>query len=159
MQLRFRPLTASDVQAFAAWRYDAPYDIYNIAISADELESLIGYYTNPTCQAFAIDDQESQDDLVAFCSFGADGQVPGGDYHEAALDIGMGVRPNLTGQGLGRQFALAVLGFAEHTFAPSRLRVTIAAFNIRAQRVWTQLGFELIEIEEDAMLTPAIAIA
>lgn len=145
MQLRFRPLTASDVQVFATWRYDPPYDIYNIVVSTDELQNLIGYYTDPACQAYAIDDHESQDGLVAFCSFGADAQVPGGDYSKVALDIGMGVRPDLTGHGLGHAFALAVIQLAERTFAPTHLRVTIAAFNIRAQRVWAKLGFEPVQ--------------
>ena len=79
--------------------------------------------------------------LVAFCSFGADGQVFGGDYSQPALDIGMGIRPDLTGRGLGSRFRDAVSAFAVATFQPPRLRVTVAEFNQRALRLWQNGGF------------------
>jgi RimJ/RimL family protein N-acetyltransferase len=70
--------------------------------------------------------------------------VPGGDYSTPALDIGLGVRPDLTGRGLGFDYVNAVIDFAYRTYTPDRLRVTIAAFNARARRVWERAGFELI---------------
>jgi ribosomal-protein-alanine N-acetyltransferase len=42
------------------------------------------------------------DRLIGFRSFGPDGQVPGREYDDCALDTGGGLRPDLTGQGLGR---------------------------------------------------------
>ena len=79
--------------------------------------------------------------LVGFCSFGEDGQVPGGDYSTDALDIGMGIHPDFTGQGLGSSFVLAVLDYAQRKFQPTTFRVTIAAFNQRARHVWGKNGF------------------
>ena len=57
----------------------------------------------------------------------------------------MGIRPELTGQGRGASFVLAVLDFARNAFAPGQFRVTIAAFNKRAQRVWEKNGFVPIQ--------------
>lgn len=85
--------------------------------------------------------KDEVEELVGFCSFGEDGQVPGGDYHLDALDIGMGIRPDLTGRGLGINYVNSVLEFARGTFNPCRFRVTIAAFNQRAMRVWQKAGF------------------
>lgn len=52
----------------------------------------------------------SKDELVGFFSFGAEAQVPGGDYDNAkALDIGLGMRPDLTGKSLGLGFVEAGL--------------------------------------------------
>ncbi len=62
-----------------------------------------------------------------------------------ALDIGLGVRPDLTGQGRGATFANEVIEFGKRTYAPARLRVTIAAFNHRAQRVWDKMGFKRVQ--------------
>ncbi len=143
MTLTFRPMTPADVQTFIAWRYDPPYDIYNIIVTDQECEGLVSFYVDPANRAYAIDDEYGV--IAAFCSFGADGQVPGGDYSADALDIGMGVRPDLTGQGLGQQFANAVIDFAQCVFTPPLLRVTIASFNLRAQRVWVKLGFRSIQ--------------
>ena len=52
-------------------------------------------------------------------SFGPDGRVPGWDYDETALDTGGGLRPSLTGQGLGRAVISAGLDFGR---APLRAR-------------------------------------
>lgn len=123
-----------------SWRYEPPYDIYNLD-SADEedikffLDSQNGYYSLTN----------EQGELVAYCCFGLDGQVPGGDYSLDALDIGLGVRPDLTGQGRGSLFVNAVLDFAQEMFAPAAFRVTIAEFNERALRVWQKAGFRPVQ--------------
>lgn len=83
-----------------------------------------------------------QGELLAFCSFGSDGQVPGGDYGAEALDIGIGMRPDLTGQGQGFSYVQTILNFAKRTFNPPAFRVTIAEFNIRARRVWEKSDFK-----------------
>ncbi len=58
------------------------------------------------------------------------------------LDVGVGMRPDMTGQGLGCRFVAAVLEFAAQKFAPRILRATIAGFNRRSARVFESLGFE-----------------
>lgn len=62
-----------------------------------------------------------------------------------ALDIGMGIRPDLVGKGRGKQYAQAVVEYGVNQYAAKHLRVTIANFNKRAKRVWQQLGFEQVE--------------
>lgn len=71
--------------------------------------------------------------------------MTGGDYSTPALDICLGVRPDLTGHGHGAEYVNAVIDFAYSTYAPDRLRVTIAAFNRRALRVWENAGFQVIQ--------------
>ena len=75
----------------------------------------------------------------------SDAQVSGGYYSSDALDIGMGIRPDLTGQGLGKLYAQAVAGYGANRYGAKHLQVTIAVFNQRAQRVGKQLGFEQVE--------------
>ncbi|MBE9167374.1 hypothetical protein IQ238_07475 [Pleurocapsales cyanobacterium LEGE 06147] len=58
----------------------------------------------------------------------------------------MGIRPDLTGQGRGLCYVEAVLGFARQMFAPPFFRVTIAAFNQRAIRVWHKAGFHTVKL-------------
>ena len=79
--------------------------------------------------------------FAGFRSFGPDGRVPGGTYDEDALDTGGGLRPELTGRGLGRQAIEAGLAFGRARFAPPAFRVTVAAFNARALRVVAAVGF------------------
>lgn len=87
----------------------------------------------------------SGDRLIGFRSFGSDGQVPGWDYDDSALDTGGGLRPELTGQGLGRSAIAAGLAFGREQFAPAAFRVTVASFNARALRTVKSLGFERID--------------
>ena len=96
----------------------------------------------PFCRAFITDEQV---ELVAYCCFGLDARVPGGDYDAPALDIGLGLRPDLTGQGKGLGYVQAVLGVVQHTVATDTFRVTVAEFNERAQKVWRRAGFRPVQ--------------
>lgn len=137
MNISFRLVTPADVQHFFAWHYPPPYDIYNLGEEPSPEE--MAYCLEPQYQYHVMLD--ATDVIVAFCSFGVDGQVPGGDYSADALDIGLGLRPELTGQGKGVEYVQRVIDFALEKFTPNALRVTIAAFNRRAQKVWEKAGF------------------
>ena len=71
--------------------------------------------------------------------------MSGGDYSIPAWDIGLGLRPDLTGQGYGSEYVNAVINFAHSTYSAEQLRVTIAAFNKRALRVWEKAGFQVVQ--------------
>ena len=94
----------------------------------------------PDARCHALVDESG--DLVGFCTFGPDAQVPGGDYSAPALDIGLGIRPDRTGRGNGAGYVAAVVDFAAAEFGPDHMRVTISEWNKRAQRVWEKTGFE-----------------
>ncbi len=141
MQLKVCPIDEYNARIILGWRYEPPYDIYDMGLAADDeadvAEAVAYFFAN---QFYAVLDEETGE-LAAYCSFGPDGQVPGGDYSEAALDIGMGVRPDLTGRRLGEQFLATAVTFARQTFPTQKLCVTIAAFNKRAQRLCQKAGF------------------
>jgi RimJ/RimL family protein N-acetyltransferase len=134
--MQIEPITAVYAADIVTWRYPPPYDVYNpAAADATVMTSADGGF-------FALTDQGK---LIGFRSFGADGQVPGGSYDDTALDTGGGLRPELTGQGLGRAAISAGLAFGQQRFAPSAFRVTVATFNLRALRVVESLGFSRTE--------------
>lgn len=114
------------------WRYPPPYDCYDLAGMEPE------FFTNPANGYVALMDEGR---LIGFRVFGVDGQVPGGVYDESALDTGGGLRPEWTGRGLGRQAIATGLEYGAARFQPAAFRVTVAGFNIRAQRVLRGLGF------------------
>ncbi|MGH8000930.1 MAG: GNAT family N-acetyltransferase, partial [Brasilonema sp.] len=144
MQFQFHPLTRSEATELISWRYDKPLDFYNIQVDIDVLQNTVDFFIDPANSYFAISSQKH--DFTAFCCFGADAQVPGGgDYSLDALDIGLGIRPEFTGQGLGSRIAIATIDYARQWFSPQRLRVTIAAFNKRALKVWQNLAFVPVE--------------
>ncbi|MBJ8031725.1 N-acetyltransferase, partial [Bacillus cereus group sp. N21] len=59
------------------------------------------------------------------------------------VDIGLGMKPELTGRGLGlgKAFLQAGINLAEEQIQPDRLRLSVAGFNKRAIRLYQQVGF------------------
>ena len=144
LQIIYRPAEEKSAREFVHWQYEPPYDIYTCP--PDHIEEAIQYNIDPANIVYAMFNQG--DELIGYCSYGQDGQVPGGDYSEEALDIGMMIKPELTGQGMGSAFAKEVIKNGMNKYAPKKLRVTIAAFNKRAMRTWEKNGFQHIQTFE-----------
>ena len=142
MRFTLKPITPCDALAISRWRYGGPYSIYDgDPISVDAL-------LEPRFSYHSVYDERG--DLVGYFCFGEDARVAAGRrlgvYEiEPALDIGLGMRPDLTGRGLGEEFVHAGLRFARETYAPPAFRLTVAAFNRRAILVYERAGFETVE--------------
>ena len=137
MPINIHPLRDRDILDLRTWSYPPPYDMYSMEyIPIDEA---LEFFKDPENGYFGLSD--GLDSLIGFCNYGYDAQVQGGDYSEDAVDIGIGIRPELTGHGSGSRYAAFVFGEARRRFPGKPLRVTIAAFNQRAQRVCEVHGF------------------
>lgn len=134
----FAQMDECSVKAIVNWHYPFPFDFYNID-SSIPLVDLLAIYLDPFYQFHRIHNGDGQ--LVGFCSFGLDGQVPGGDYSMSALDIGLGMHPDMIGKGKGGDFFAAIMQFAIKEYDPTTLRLTVADFNSRAIKVYTKSGF------------------
>jgi RimJ/RimL family protein N-acetyltransferase len=130
--MHIAPMTSEHAHQVVTWRYPPPYDS-NDMTGADP-----AFLADPVSGFHALMEGE---ELIGFRSFGADGQVPGGPYDDSALDTGGGLRPDLTGRGLGRRAIATGLVFGIETYSPAAFRLTIAAYNVRAHRVVESLGF------------------
>ena len=142
MRFTLTPITRADAQAISRWRYDGPYSVYNgnPASVASLIEPRYFYHSV----------HDGHGGLVGYFCFGEDARVSAGKRlglyeREIALDVGLGMRPELTGQGLGEEFVHAGLQFAESAYDPRAFRLTVATFNRRAIRVYERAGFEPVE--------------
>ena len=141
MNLTFLPMSQAHAHAMLSWRYAAPYDLYNP--DPDHLEQDAQGLLDPEYNYYAMTDERGE--FVAYCCFGPDARVPGGDYEAAALDVGMGLRPDLTGRGSGITYLSAVLDFGRRAFGPVAFRATIAEFNKRALHLCEAAGFRPVQ--------------
>jgi len=131
------PMTKEYAQEIFAWRYDAPYDFYN---PSGREADFVAAFLNPEYRYYAVLNADGS--LIAYRCFGEDARVPGGDYTADALDMGGGLRPDLTGRGLGPQVMRAAMEFARGAFAPRAFRTTVAAWNARALRACMKVGYQ-----------------
>lgn len=132
MGYTFVPLRWRDALAAGRWRYPGEYAYYDFGLLemlsialAEQVLRLIGrgvYYS-------VLDEQRR---LVGLFTFEREGDV---------VTIGLGLRPDLTGRGLGLAFVEAGMAFARARFRPARFRLDVAVFNRRAYKVYERAGF------------------
>jgi ribosomal-protein-alanine N-acetyltransferase len=113
----------------AAWQYEPPYSFYDWTADADDLAELLGKETREGKYFSAYDAGE---ELVGWFGFSCEGDC---------VEFGLGLRPDLTGRGLGLAYLEAGLAFAGQRFTPSRFRLSVTTFNERAIRVYARAGF------------------
>jgi [ribosomal protein S18]-alanine N-acetyltransferase len=111
-----RLMDRATAEAIASWRYDGRYSMYNGAVASIE------EFLKPEYQYYEVFDENG--DIVGFCNFCEDARVAGFAYDDDALDVGVGMLPDLTGRGKGLGFARAVVDFAQRTYATDAYRVT-----------------------------------
>jgi len=144
VKVTIAPATAETFAELGAWRYDPPYAFYD----GDQDPVL-----NPERFYGAVGDDGT---LVGFYYLEEKGE---------AVEIGLGLRPDLTGLGLGAEFLEAGLDLARTRFAGRPIILKVAAFNERAIKVYERAGFhetgrhmrrftrwgdvEFVEMEED----------
>ncbi len=141
MAYLFRLPTEADARELLGWQYPAPYDIYNadpLTVDRDSANLL-----DPANRYYVATDEQGM--LAGFCCYGVDARVAGGDYGDPdLLDVGLGLRPELTGHGRGAVFFNAVLAFGREHLGAQRYRLTVAAFNRRAIRIYERAGFRAV---------------
>jgi ribosomal-protein-alanine N-acetyltransferase len=123
LDLTIGPATDATLRELGTWRYGPPYDFYD------------------------GDEEPVRNPERFFEARGAEGSLVGFYYFEekgAALEIGLGLRPDLAGQGLGLEFIRAGVEFGRRRFRPERVILAVAAFNERARIVYERAGFRVV---------------
>ena len=123
---------AADVEAVLTWRYPADYGIYDLR--PEDRPKL----ADAGSRYFAI---RRGRELVGFVCVGAEARVPGLQEDPSLTDIGIGMRPDLTGQRASRALTPAIIAGVERHLAATPFRATIATWNLRAQRAAEHAGF------------------
>ena len=132
MSFHFEPMRWDDARAVSRWRYDGLYAMYNqnalpmltLAVFRAPLRGL-------GLEAFIV--RGDSGERVGIFTF---------IQRDTAVEIGLAMRPDLTGQGLGLAFVEAGLDFARARYAPTRFTLDVATFNERARRVYERAGFK-----------------
>ena len=131
-----RAFTEDEARAVAGWSYPAPLDLYDVdpdnwRLFLDRTTDGEGYYP-------ALDDSGA---VVAFCVLGAEARVRGQEPRAGVLDVGGGVRPDLTSRRLGTALLGQAIDLGLAVFDPRVLRTVVAEFNERSLALCRRAGF------------------
>ena len=133
MRFRIDPMEQAEAEEVATWRYPADYAFDNADADADDLAELLDGERRAQ-RYFTVRDEQAS--LVGFFQF----KRPDMD----TVEVGLGLRPDLTGRGLGETLVRAGLAFARRRYRPKQFRLAVAAFDRRAIPVYERCG--LVEV-------------
>ena len=100
MEYTQKEMSLEDAMQIANWSYPEPYEIYNLGVSKENIAGLLGGEYSAVY---------ADGELFGFFCTGESARIPiepaASIYKsESAVDIGLGIRPCMTGRGLGRGF-------------------------------------------------------
>lgn len=131
----FRPgeLTKERAEEVCSWRYGGPYAVYN-SLGLEEISArgwAMGDEARRKTEFRAVLDENG-----GLCGFFRLFEEDG------VLLLGLGMKPELCGQGLGERFLRAVLSDFRERFPGRPLELEVRAFNRRAQACYRRAGFD-----------------
>ena len=133
-KLVIKPMTKEYARQISRWKYDGVYSFY------DHDEDSITECMNGTYYACTGEDGE----LIGYFCYGKAAQIPTVEknvYDDEYLDIGLGLRPDVCGKGLGYSFMNKGLDYAQQVFGTKHFRLSVAVFNERAIKLYKKVGF------------------
>lgn len=141
MELNIKKINYNEAKEISKWIYNEPYTLYSMDGSEDCIDEILNE------MYFSASDKENN--LIGYYCFGESAQVPVGNEFgvydcKDSIDIGLGIKPNLCGQGLGLKFLSEAINFAKNKLLAKSLRLTVASFNERAIKVYKRAGFEKV---------------
>lgn len=132
-----RPLLADDLPLLSSWRRDGPGQFYDLWPGDEERAAQVLSAESPH---FVLLDADQA--VVGYFCVGPAARIAGGRYDESSVDLGLVLRPDLTGAGRGTAWTPAVVGFVARRYGRP-VRITIAARNQPALRMVARLGFRV----------------
>lgn len=134
MRYTFEIMTQEQAQDIAQnWRYEGEYSFYDLDADLEDLEEFL----DPEKRADSYFMVFQENKAAGFYSFA--------QTDKETVDIGLGMKPDLTGRGKGIVFLEAGLQFAKTNYQPQKITLSVAAFNKRAIKVYQSLGFRKVE--------------
>ncbi|WP_214821414.1 MULTISPECIES: GNAT family N-acetyltransferase [unclassified Exiguobacterium] len=130
MNHTFQPLTQEQAELIAfKWRYEGDYAFYNMDADEEDLALFLDADERGDTTFAILDD----DELIGFVTVQSESTD--------TISIGLGMRPDLTGNGNGNRFLTSILDWIETTYGTLTLCLAVATFNKRAIHLYASLGF------------------
>lgn len=134
MTYNFSVMTQEQAENIAFnWHYEGEYSFYDMEADKEDLADFL----NPEERGNSTFAVTKENELVAFFSLSK--------VADRTFEIGLGMRPDLTGKGNGVDFLKAVIRFIQSEFPTEKVTLSVATFNERAIRLYRKIGFKDVE--------------
>ncbi len=134
MSYKFEKMTQKEAEEIAyGWHYDGEYAFYNMEADKEDLAEFL----DPQFRGETVFTALKEEAVAGFFS------VSRSD--DGVCEIGLGMRPDLTGNGKGTDFLKDGLSFVINQFKPNKITLSVAAFNQRAIKVYMKNGFTAVD--------------
>ena len=110
------------------WKYDSEYAFYDMTADPEDYEEIV----TPELRGDRYFSVFDNNELIGFFCVEQDG---------TDIEIGLGLRPDLTGHGRGKDFLEEILSFVRKNYSFEVIRLDVASFNQRAIKVYERVGF------------------
>ena len=122
MKYDFRKVTNNDVQDILTWKYEGIYSLYD----NDRMQGKINWIKSLPEDNNAFSVYNDKNEFVGHCEI----------YIKDKVNFAVQMRPNLTGNGMGREFVQSFLDFAKEKYNLESIELFVAKFNKRAIKVY-----------------------
>ena len=110
------------------WKYDGEYAFYDMTADPEDYEEIV----TPEKRGNRYFSVFNGDELTGFFCAEQEG---------ADVEIGLGLRPDLTGRGRGGAFLEEILWFVRENYSFEKIKLDVVSFNQRAIKVYERAGF------------------
>ncbi|NDI37255.1 GNAT family N-acetyltransferase [Chengkuizengella sediminis] len=134
MDLIFKKMTQKQAEEIAfSWHYEGKYSFYNMEADKEDLEEFLDPKKRGDSYFVVIQENE----IIGFFCFNK--------LDDNTIDIGLGMKPELTGRGKGYEFLKEGIQYVNSKYKPEKITLSVATFNQRAVNVYKKIGFEEIK--------------
>ena len=133
MDYDFNKMSQEQAENIASnWHYEGKCSFYDITADKEDLAEFL----NPQERGDKYYIVKKSNEEIGFFYF---------EDKDDSVDIGLGMKPELTGRGMGLDFFKAGLGYAISKYNPKEITLSVATFNERAVKVYKKAGFESVK--------------
>lgn len=112
------------------WKYERDYAFYNADADEEDYQELI----TPELGGENYYEVAESDQLIGFFCIDQNSD-------SKTIDLGLGMKPALTGKGLGKEFLSNILYYIKEKWRCEKVTLSVALFNQRAIKVYEHAGF------------------
>lgn len=141
--LQYHEMTAQEKETVAAWNYTGDYEVYNMPSYQQQLEQGVAF-GDPRCDQNFTSYYDG-DKLIGFTNVLEE---------ETEVFIGIGVSPNVCGQGYGQQMLRIAQEISRKRYPEKPLYLEVRSWNQRAITCYQKAGFTVDgePFEQETML-------